>query len=178
MTITADDVKSWQAATGRSQSATEVLELGNLRRFAAAIGEDMDVERQPPSMAHWAYFLAVAPDDQIILIVEPEILTLETERATLRVQPGSTVAVPLKITRAGQIEHPVEIRLRVPAHIRGVKAEPTVISSDQSTGELQVQFEPESAGPWNEPLILEARTVDRNGLPVIAETSLTIVPVE
>ena len=65
MAITADDVKSWQAAAGRSQSATEVLELGNLRRFAAAVGEDMDVERQPPSMAHWAFFLAVAPDDQI-----------------------------------------------------------------------------------------------------------------
>ncbi len=65
MTITPDDVKSWQGAIGRSQSVTEVLEAGNLRRFAAAIGEDMDVERAAPSMAHWAFFLPVAPDAEI-----------------------------------------------------------------------------------------------------------------
>ncbi|MFN0199231.1 MAG: PPC domain-containing protein [Planctomycetaceae bacterium] len=154
---------------------TPWMEVG---RTSRAIVMAVGVLKDPDGSEHKVSYSSIAPDDQIILIVEPEILTLETERATLRVQPGSTVAIPLKITRAGQIEHPVEIRLRVPAHIRGVKAEPTVISSDQSTGELQVQFEPESAGPWNEPLIIEARTVDRKGLPVIAETSLTIVPVE
>ncbi|MEO9130451.1 MAG: MaoC family dehydratase N-terminal domain-containing protein [Sphingomonas sp.] len=53
----------WQTWIGRTEARTEVLELESLRRYAAALGENLDVETVPPSLAHWAFFLpAVAPD--------------------------------------------------------------------------------------------------------------------
>ncbi len=151
------------------------MEIGRTSRsIVMAVGVLKDAD----GTEHKVSYSSVIPEDQIILIVEPEILSLESERATLRAQLGTTTPIKLKITRAAQLEQPVEILLRVPSHVRGVKAEPAVIPSDQSTGEIQVQFAADNAGPWNEPLIIEARTVDRNGRTVIAETSLTIVPAE
>lgn len=64
MTIDADLVAEWQSWVGRSETRTEMLCAESLRRFAAALGEDLDVERMPPSLAHWAFFLpVVAPDE-------------------------------------------------------------------------------------------------------------------
>lgn len=53
----------WKGWIGRTESRSEVLDPGSLRRFAAAVGEDLDVERVQPSLAHWAFFLPVAPAD-------------------------------------------------------------------------------------------------------------------
>ena len=52
-----EDVQSWQATVGKGETRTEVLSIEALRRFAAAIGQDLDVERVQPSLAHWAFFL-------------------------------------------------------------------------------------------------------------------------
>jgi 3-methylfumaryl-CoA hydratase len=41
---------------GRTQTRTEVLDPESLRRFAAALGEDLEVERTHPSLGHWAFF--------------------------------------------------------------------------------------------------------------------------
>jgi 3-methylfumaryl-CoA hydratase len=64
MTIDAGQVAEWQSWVGRSEARTETLCAESLRRFAAALGEDLDVEHVPPSLAHWAFFLpVVAPDE-------------------------------------------------------------------------------------------------------------------
>ena len=60
-----EDVQAWQASVGRSESRTETLGVEPLRRFAAAIGQDLDVERAQPSLAHWAYFLPLFPDSEM-----------------------------------------------------------------------------------------------------------------
>ncbi len=59
------DVEAWRTWIGKSESRTEILETESLRRFAAAIGEDLDVEKTQPSLAHWAFFLPVVSPDQI-----------------------------------------------------------------------------------------------------------------
>ena len=58
-------VAEWQGWIGRSESVTETIDPGALRRFAAAIGEDLDVERHWPSLGHWACFLPVVARDQV-----------------------------------------------------------------------------------------------------------------
>ncbi|MES1975309.1 MAG: MaoC family dehydratase N-terminal domain-containing protein [Pseudomonadota bacterium] len=64
MTIDPGTVAQWQEWVGRSESRTEMLEVEGLRRYAAALGEDLDVEHVLPSLAHWACFLpVVAPDE-------------------------------------------------------------------------------------------------------------------
>ncbi|MFA5962828.1 MAG: MaoC family dehydratase N-terminal domain-containing protein [Sphingomonas sp.] len=65
MTIDAGQVAEWQSWVGRSEARTETLCAEGLRRYAAALGEDLDVERAPPSLAHWAFFLPVVAPDQL-----------------------------------------------------------------------------------------------------------------
>ena len=65
MSIPEADIAHWQSWIGKSESRSEVLDAQALRRFAAAIGESLDVEAQQPSLAHWAFFLPVAAADQI-----------------------------------------------------------------------------------------------------------------
>ncbi|PZU65732.1 MAG: hypothetical protein DI554_06985, partial [Sphingobium sp.] len=65
MTLSPSDIAHWQTWAGRTESRTEMLDREALRRFAAAIGEPLDVETVQPSLAHWAFFLPVAAADQI-----------------------------------------------------------------------------------------------------------------
>ena len=58
-------IAHWQTWIGRSEARTEILEAESLRRYAAALGEDLDVERVAPSLAHWAFFLPVVGPEAI-----------------------------------------------------------------------------------------------------------------
>jgi 3-methylfumaryl-CoA hydratase len=60
--IEAAEIEAWTAHVGRREVRRQRLDVESLRRFAAAQGADMDVVRQAPPLAHWAYFLdTVAP---------------------------------------------------------------------------------------------------------------------
>ena len=59
------DLAHWQNWVGRSETIEQVLEAESLRRLAAALGEDLDVEQVQPSLAHWAFFLPVVGPDGI-----------------------------------------------------------------------------------------------------------------
>lgn len=65
MTPNADDIAYWQNWVGKTETMSQRLEVESLRRFAAALGEPLNVETQQPSLAHWAFFLPVAGPDQI-----------------------------------------------------------------------------------------------------------------
>jgi 3-methylfumaryl-CoA hydratase len=55
------DLASW---VGRSRTDTAVLDPDVARRYAAAMGVDLDVEAHFPALGHWAYFNdAVAPTE-------------------------------------------------------------------------------------------------------------------
>ena len=59
MTITPAQIEAWQNAVGRQEVRRQVLDIETLRRYAAAVGSDLDVERHMPPLGHWAYFLEV-----------------------------------------------------------------------------------------------------------------------
>lgn len=65
MTLPADDIAHWQSWTGRTENRSERLDPESLRRFAAAIGEPLDIEANFPSLGHWGCFLPVAEDGGI-----------------------------------------------------------------------------------------------------------------
>lgn len=65
MSVSDSDLAHWREWIGKSESGTELLDTQALVRFAAAVGEPMDVAQQQPSLAHWAFFLPVAAADQI-----------------------------------------------------------------------------------------------------------------
>jgi 3-methylfumaryl-CoA hydratase len=61
--ITPEEIDRWRAYVGRSETRRQVLDIESARRFAAAVGANLDVEREAPPLAHWAYFLeAVGPN--------------------------------------------------------------------------------------------------------------------
>ena len=61
--LTAEEVATLKTYVGRTESRKDVLSAETLRRFAAAVGADLDVERRPPPLAHWAFFLEVTDAD-------------------------------------------------------------------------------------------------------------------
>lgn len=65
MTIGDEDLVHWQSWVGRTETREERLDIGAMRRLAAALGESLAVEAEQPSLAHWAFFLPVAPADEI-----------------------------------------------------------------------------------------------------------------
>jgi 3-methylfumaryl-CoA hydratase len=65
MTFDSAAVAYWQTWIGRSEKRTEIIEIESLRRYAAALGESLDVETVLPLLAHWACFLPVAASDQL-----------------------------------------------------------------------------------------------------------------
>ena len=60
---TAEGIEAWRGHVGRSETRRQIIDAETLRRYAAAIGADLDVEAKAPPLAHWAFFLeAVGPD--------------------------------------------------------------------------------------------------------------------
>lgn len=58
-------VAGWREHIGRQEVRQQRLDIEGSRRFAAAIGASTDVRQHLPPLGHWAYFVEVAPPDQI-----------------------------------------------------------------------------------------------------------------
>jgi len=58
--VSGRDLAHWQQWIGREEHREQWLDVESLRRYAAALGESLEVESQMPSLAHWAWFLPVA----------------------------------------------------------------------------------------------------------------------
>ncbi len=57
MSVSEADIAHWRSWIGRCERQTELLDAQALRRFASAVGDDLDVVRAPRGLAHWAFFL-------------------------------------------------------------------------------------------------------------------------
>ena len=64
-TVTSEMLDHWQSWIGKTEKRSEILCPEVLRRFAAATGADLDVEKNLPPLAHWAYFLPLATREDI-----------------------------------------------------------------------------------------------------------------
>lgn len=59
------DIETWRGHIGRSEIRRQRLDVETARRFAAAIGADLDVEHKAPPLVHWAFFLEVVGPGEI-----------------------------------------------------------------------------------------------------------------
>jgi hypothetical protein len=126
---------------------------------------------------HVVSYTSAGQNEQIIAVVEPSRLGVETGRTSLAAVPGGFVTVPVKISRGKGLTGPVKLELLLPAHVRGVTVDPLRIPADQSRGTLTLRFATGTCGPFTAPLVLRATLADASG-PVIAETKLEIVAAE
>lgn len=63
MTIGDVDVEAWRGWIGRAETRRQWLDPELARRYAAAVGSDLDIEQSFPPLGHWAYFVDVAGPD-------------------------------------------------------------------------------------------------------------------
>jgi hypothetical protein len=131
--------------------------------------------REPDGSEHRVSFSSINPNEQFIAVVGPGRLSLATEQTVLVAPPGQMVALPVQIRRGPGLQGDVKIELIVPAHIRGVTAEPVVIAAGQERGVLTLHFAQPLSGPFNMPLVVRASLVV-GGAVAFAEAKVDIEP--
>ena len=62
---TAAELELWRRRVGQTETRRQRLDVEALRRFALAVDADPDVERTPPPLGHWAWFLETAATDRL-----------------------------------------------------------------------------------------------------------------
>jgi hypothetical protein len=111
---------------------------------------------------HTLTYTSSAPDEQIISVVTSSLLSLTTPNRSVLAN-GSELSIPLTVRRHDSIRGiPVQIELKTPQHVRGVRAEPLTVRGNQEEAVLQLRLSPE-AGPFNLPLEVFAQTVTSGG---------------
>jgi hypothetical protein len=121
---------------------------------------------------HEACFSSTQTNDQLVVVVEPGRLGVETERGTLRLNPSQPVTLPIRISRSKGVDGPATVELIIPAHVKGLTVAPVQIPAKQGQGQLTLRATA-SAGPFNMPLTIRA-TVMEQGRPVVAETKVEL----
>lgn len=122
---------------------------------------------------HQVSYSSVAPNDQLITVIETGHLAVETAKASVSVCPGQRVPVPVRVVRGKGLAGAVRVELVLARHIRGVKAEALSIPADQERGELIIHFDRERLGPFNQSAVIRATLTDASG-PITAEWPLEL----
>lgn len=63
--VTPEELAAWQTFVGRSETRRQILDPESLRRYAVAVGSSPEVEKAPPPLAHWAWFLETVPSERL-----------------------------------------------------------------------------------------------------------------
>lgn len=106
------EIAHWREWIGREEVREQRLDAESLRRFAAAVGEDLAVEARLPSLAHWAWFLPVASAAQIGEDGHP--------RRGGFLPP---VSLPRRMFAAASMRFPAPLQLDAPATLTSVIAD-------------------------------------------------------
>ncbi len=147
------------------------MEIGRTSRTAVmAVAEVVD----EAGSTHHVSYTSHAQNDQVIVLVDPGQLDLRLSDKSLVASPKSAHEIPFHLGRGQGMEGPVEVRLVMPEHIKGLTAEPVVLAVNESEGKLQLHFADSPLGPWNMPLTVRA-TAKLDGHPYTAEATVGVV---
>jgi hypothetical protein len=124
---------------------------------------------------HVVTFSSVQQNEQVVVVVEPGRLAVETDRSSLIAAPGKSVPLRVRVARGKGLAGPVRLELLVAAHIHGLAADPVVVAADRSEALLGLRFAADRLGPFNMPVVIRATIMD-GGKPVVAETKLEVLP--
>jgi hypothetical protein len=123
---------------------------------------------------HEVSFSSIAQNEQLVAVIEPDPLGVETAVPTLVAAAGKSTSLPVRVVRGKGLQGEVKVELLVPAHIHGVRADPVMVPANQERGQLAIHFGTRP-GPFNMPLTIRA-TLPAAAGPIIAETKVEILP--
>ncbi|MEZ6044829.1 MAG: PPC domain-containing protein [Planctomycetaceae bacterium] len=148
------------------------MEVGRTSRTnLMAVGTVVDLD----GSEHKVSFTTFDVNVQVITLTDPGRLSLAAQASSVPIHRGQSTTLPVKIGRAIGLEGPVQVELKLPAHVKGISAEPIEIAAGETEGELTIQADQTQVGPFNMPIMLEATMQDEDDLKVIAQTELPFV---
>jgi hypothetical protein len=146
------------------------MELGRTSRTClAAVGNVKDFD----DTEHLVSFSTTEQNEQFVVRVSSGLLTVAIDRSSILAVPGGTSTVRVSVAREPSRATPVKIELIVPAHIRGVRAEPLVLGTAENSGPFTIEYAAE-CGTFNMPLTLRATSLDA-ARAAVAEARLEVV---
>jgi hypothetical protein len=147
------------------------MEMGRTSRtcvMAVARLKDGDGE-------HVVSFTSINQNEQVVAVVGPDPLGVETGRGSVTAEQGKAVNVEVSVSRGKGYEGPVKVELVVPEHMPFVTAEPVEVPAGHDKAVLVIRFAADARGPYNMPVVVRA-TLMHKGEPVVAETRLEVRP--
>jgi len=127
--------------------------------------KDGDVE-------HGVSFSSVKPDEQIIVVVEPERLSIEADKKSFAAAPGKTIEVPVRVTRGKGLKGAVTIELA--NAVKGFTVEAVVIAEGSERGTLTLKFAEQLPMTLPTSLVLRATIMEKDQ-PVIGEARIELL---
>lgn len=149
------------------------MEIGRTCRSTLAVtGTVTDAD----GTSHVVSYSSNDQNNQMIALVDPGRFAVQLPRTTLQAKPGQRVDLPLRIQRGPGLTSSVSIDIVASNAIRGVTARKIEVAGDTNQSTFTLDFAETLSGIEIHPLTIRATTTDERGLPVTAETSLTLVP--
>jgi hypothetical protein len=149
------------------------MEVGRTCRSTLLVSGQI---RDGQGVLHTISYSSNDQHNQMIALVDTGRLTVQLSKPTVRVVLGGRVEVPIKIQRSPEVFGPVNVELVTSRPDPGVSAASLLLAPDQLTGTMVLQFGPGPAPISVDSVIIRAVSRDHRGLPVTAETRLTLVP--
>ena len=125
----------------------------------------------PDGKKHTVSYTSHAQNDQIIVLVDPAPLAVEPMRKSVKAEAGSTVLLPVKVSRGAGVQGAVRLELVTPEHLSAVRCDPVVAPADASEVQMRIRFDA-SLGPLNMPVTIRATTLDGPSLTAEAKLEL------
>jgi hypothetical protein len=141
------------------------------RACVMAVGTIKDAD----GSEHTVSFHSVQQNEQIVAVVEPGKVDVTADRHSVQAVPDTSTSIGIGVARGKGLRGGVKVELIMPAHIRGVSAEPVTISADDTRGILTIRFANPVQGTFTMPLVIRATLLDR-GQPLVAETRVEVLP--
>jgi hypothetical protein len=147
------------------------MEMGRTSRTCVmAVARIKDGDRE-----HVVSFTSVNQNEQVVAVVGPDPLGIETGRGSITAEPGKAVNVEVTVSRGKDHEGPVKVELVAPEHMRFVSADPVEVPAGRDKAVLALRFAADARGPYNMPLTIRG-TLLHKGEPVVGEAHLAIRP--
>jgi hypothetical protein len=145
------------------------MELGRTSRTNLMLtGEVQDAAGK----VHKVSFTTRDQNEQLIAIVTAAPLRIGLMRRSFAIRPNTELVIPVAIKRDATVTAPIRLELVVPAHMRGISAEPVMVPAGEENASVVVRIGA-MPGPINMPLFIRALT-ERDEQPLTAEAELEL----
>jgi len=151
------------------------MEIGRTSRTCVALlGEVVDADGGKHIVSHTSQ----NQDDQTIVLVDPNRLSLETRQPTVRFMPGATVRIPIRVSRGIGLRGTARVEVKIPEQLRGLSADAIDLTDGISAAEIILKFDAAAQMPQSAMSVkLRATMLDERGHPVVDEADVRIVDV-